>query len=114
MNTPLLHQSSLHRALAETAILKTGAVGLQRGCPPLTHLHADAGVLGGRGQRRGVEEDEPPAVHGDEEGPEVGARRQEDDDAAAEVEVVERLEQPLQRVVQVGEPCRNNEMNRVS
>ena len=38
---------------------------------------------------------EAPAVHGHEDGPEVGARGQEDDHAAAEVEVVERFEQPL-------------------
>lgn len=39
--------------------------------------------------------DESPAVHGHEDGTEVGARRQEDDHAAAEVEVVQSLEQPL-------------------
>ena len=43
--------------------------------------------------------EDPPAVHGEEDGPEVGPGGQEDDDAAAEVEVVEGLEQPLERDV---------------
>ena len=101
-----LKASSSQRVLSESTVLNTGAVRFQRGGSSWTHLDAGARLLGRRWQRRrGVEEQESPAVHGHEEGPEVSAGRQENDDAAAKVEVVQRLEQSLQRGVQVRGLC---------